>query len=158
MLLKKQPHDYDASTGLLFFPCLSSFGGIYWSHTQANVVGCCDGSSKSGLLICGYICNTCCYVFHQCTSSKYFSYATKATLCSDGERIKIPKAEQFVLRITGVKYYHIHRELLNDPGAGSTWNPHRWGWCRVPSRLSALLPISIFPSLHGVVWVLFLKL
>lgn len=48
-------------------------------------VGCCDESSKSGLLpiLGGYICNTCCYTFNQHGSSEYFLMCNKSYIRND---------------------------------------------------------------------------
>lgn len=43
-------------------------------------------------------------------------------VCNDKERIKIPKAKQFVIKTIGVKSYHIHKDLVNEPSAESTLN------------------------------------
>lgn len=43
-------------------------------------------------------------------------------LCNDRERIKIPKAKPFVIKPIGVKSSHMHKDRVNECGAGSTLN------------------------------------
>ena len=48
------------------------------------------------------------------------------TLFNDNERLKIPKGKQFVIKAIGVKSYHIHKDLVDQPDAGITGNTYRY--------------------------------